>query len=116
MLAVRPSKVRAALMWLKEHNPLYRDVTISDENLQTFEDQVSDNVPRLFYDNMECVLRTAQDKIQTSHYVSAEERGAEVESADTVAADAGTDINELLAELSWWTGRSFGCGWRRSGR
>jgi hypothetical protein len=60
MLAVRPSKVRAALMWQKVH---------SDENLQSFEDQVSDNVSRLFCDNTECVYRTTEDKIETNHYV-----------------------------------------------
>lgn len=33
-------KVRAALVWLKQNNPLYSDVTISDANLQSLQDQV----------------------------------------------------------------------------
>jgi hypothetical protein len=99
MLAVRPSKVREALLWLKDHNHLYHDVTISDDNLRPFEDQVSDNVPRLFYDNIECIQPSAQDRIESSHYVSAAERGVEVESGDFAGAENNNDINELLAEL-----------------
>jgi len=99
MLAVRPAKIRAALVWLKEHNPLYHDVTISNENLQTFEDQVSDNVPCQLYDIMECVHRTAEEIIQNSHYVSAEERGIEVDSLGITVAESGSNITEILAGL-----------------
>ena len=35
-LKVRRSKVRAALVWLKSHNPLYADIAISEEMLSQF--------------------------------------------------------------------------------
>ncbi|KAJ3522430.1 hypothetical protein NMY22_g11894 [Coprinellus aureogranulatus] len=37
-LAVNPTRVRNALMWLKEHNELYRDVEINDAVLDTIPD------------------------------------------------------------------------------
>ncbi|KDQ13896.1 hypothetical protein BOTBODRAFT_55879 [Botryobasidium botryosum FD-172 SS1] len=37
-LVVRREKVRAALSWLKIHNPLYKDITINHEVLNTLED------------------------------------------------------------------------------
>jgi hypothetical protein len=43
MLHVRREQVREALQWLKEHNPLYTDIIISDEQLQLLPE---DDVPQ----------------------------------------------------------------------
>jgi len=43
MFHVRRSRVKAALEWLKENNPLYRDIVISAENLSQLPE---DGVPR----------------------------------------------------------------------
>ncbi|KAJ7892947.1 hypothetical protein B0H13DRAFT_1625354, partial [Mycena leptocephala] len=37
-LAVNAARVRNALRWLKQHNPLYRDITINEECLQRLEE------------------------------------------------------------------------------
>ena len=36
--SVRPEKLRAALLWLKQHNKYYKDVEIADEHFRDFED------------------------------------------------------------------------------
>ncbi|KAF8332955.1 hypothetical protein F5887DRAFT_822739, partial [Amanita rubescens] len=36
-LAVRPDRVRHALLWLKENNHLYRDITLNEEVLESIE-------------------------------------------------------------------------------
>ena len=58
-LLVRREKVRAALIWLKEHNPLYEDVVINHEFLDTLED---DFIPPV---NIE-----VQDEFDTSYMSS----------------------------------------------
>lgn len=37
-LAVNATRVRSALLWLKRHNPLYRDIKINEECLQQLEE------------------------------------------------------------------------------
>ncbi|KAJ7865848.1 hypothetical protein B0H13DRAFT_1636891, partial [Mycena leptocephala] len=37
-LAVNATRVRSALLWLKQHNPLYRDIKINKECLQQLEE------------------------------------------------------------------------------
>lgn len=90
LLRVRPAKIRAALIWLKQHNPLYQEVEISTENLEQYADAV-DEVPRLLLEGMERYVPTARDVIETGHYVSAAERGR----SDT----AELSIEEVLASL-----------------
>jgi hypothetical protein len=48
---------------------------------------------------IECIHPSAQDKIESSHYVTAAERVADVESVDFTGRENDTDINELLAKL-----------------
>ncbi|KAJ7934628.1 hypothetical protein B0H13DRAFT_2227245 [Mycena leptocephala] len=38
LLAVSARRVRCALQWLKQHNPLYRDITINEECLEQLEE------------------------------------------------------------------------------
>lgn len=77
MLAVRPQKVREALTWLKQNNPLYKDVEISNSNLRTYDDVVSHDVPTQLFEGGEQYRRTATDIIRTSQYVPAVDRGEE---------------------------------------
>ena len=74
LLRVRPARIRKALLWLKEHNPLYRQIEISSQNLEQYADAV-DEIPRALLDDMEQYVPNAQDVIQTGHYVPSAERG-----------------------------------------
>ena len=61
-LAVRRERVRKALQWLKVNNPLYRDVEISDNNLNTL--PVDDVLPY----HIEHVVADAAQETLTSRY------------------------------------------------
>ncbi|GMF39337.1 unnamed protein product [Phytophthora lilii] len=50
---VRPDLIRRALQWLISNNPLYRDVSISEENLAAFEDVRSASIPTISITNEE---------------------------------------------------------------
>lgn len=40
----RPDKVRAALVWLKTHNPLYADVELDEDVLRSLQDPTQQNL------------------------------------------------------------------------
>ncbi|KAJ6503609.1 hypothetical protein C8R45DRAFT_817889 [Mycena sanguinolenta] len=61
-LAVNAARVRRALVWLKDHNPLYRDITINDECLEHLEQN-----PVLPF-NVEHVESTSANETATSRY------------------------------------------------
>ena len=60
ILRVRRDKIREALEWLKQHNPLYGDIVISEERLQMLlEDGVPDEILSTvkYSTDMEAVIR-----------------------------------------------------------
>jgi hypothetical protein len=61
-LVVRREKVRAALVWLKDHNPLYKDITINHSMLDGFDDH------QILPVHVEHVLPSITDDILTSRY------------------------------------------------
>ncbi|KAJ7765893.1 hypothetical protein DFH07DRAFT_692386, partial [Mycena maculata] len=61
-LAVSAARVRAALQWLKQHNPLYQDITINEECLQQLEQN-----PVLPF-NVEHIQSTSANEAATSRY------------------------------------------------
>ncbi|KAJ7776489.1 hypothetical protein DFH07DRAFT_689505, partial [Mycena maculata] len=63
-LAVDANRVRNALLWLKKHNPLYRDITINEEILQEIEEN-----PVLPF-NIEHIRASAATEAATSRYDS----------------------------------------------
>ncbi|KAF6783348.1 hypothetical protein CSOJ01_15909, partial [Colletotrichum sojae] len=76
MLRVRPQRLKCALVWLKKHNPLFREVAISEENLRTWADCAEHTeVSQQLFDSMKAYDQRAEDLIRTGHYVPATERG-----------------------------------------
>jgi hypothetical protein len=71
ILKVRRSHLRAALGWLKEHNPCHRDIEISEERLQAIPE---DDVP----DEIESICRQ-----ETNEEVAERERDGYVPEHDT---------------------------------
>ncbi|KAJ7710813.1 hypothetical protein B0H17DRAFT_896836, partial [Mycena rosella] len=63
-LAVNASRVRNALVWLKTHNPLYKDIKINEECLQ----QLKENPVLPF--NVELVRNSSASEAATSRYDS----------------------------------------------
>ena len=62
-LAVRREKVYKALTWLKENNPLYRDVEISEENIRSLpvDDVLPYHIEQIAPDNAQETLTSGYD-------------------------------------------------------
>lgn len=118
MMSVRPQRLKGALTWLKQYNPLFRDICISEENLRSWGDWCSGTeVPQAIFDSMVPYELSAEDQIRTGYYVSAVERGrAEqpIRTAEEVLAmledrededDAVRQENESNARLGGLQGR-----------
>ncbi|EIM85237.1 uncharacterized protein STEHIDRAFT_59941, partial [Stereum hirsutum FP-91666 SS1] len=73
-LSVRREKVRSALMWLKSHNPLYKDVEIDHNVLNSLENE------QILPFHIEHVLPSNASDSLTSQY----------DAADALAANAAT--------------------------
>ncbi|KAJ7757224.1 hypothetical protein DFH07DRAFT_722769, partial [Mycena maculata] len=63
-LAVNAARVRNALLWLKQHNPLYRDIVLNEECLERLEEN-----PVLPF-NIEHIKSSAATEAATSRYDS----------------------------------------------
>ncbi|KAF6802796.1 hypothetical protein CPLU01_16141, partial [Colletotrichum plurivorum] len=90
LASVRPHAVEKALVWLKQNNPLYRDIEINYMEMATWEDSEA-GVPKEVYRRLERHESTAREKIFTAPIVPPEARGLE--------AEGPVDINQLLASL-----------------
>jgi hypothetical protein len=92
VLAVNPQKLKAALVWLKVNNPLYSNIRISDDHLQSWGHPcLGTLVPRALFEAMVSYDQTTEDIIRTANYVPSSERGG-VDQAILTA-------EEVLAQL-----------------
>jgi hypothetical protein len=92
VLSVNPQKLKRALVWLKGNNPLYRNIRISDDHLQSWRHSCPGSlVPQALFEAMVSYDHTAEDIIRTAHYVPSVERGG----ADQTILTA----EEVLAQL-----------------
>ncbi|KAN0069910.1 hypothetical protein V8E54_012216 [Elaphomyces granulatus] len=87
VLAVKPQRLKRALVWLKLNNPLYADIRISNDYLQC----PGTLVPQALFEAMASYDHTTEDIIRTAHYVPSAERGG----ADQPTLTA----EEVLAQL-----------------
>ncbi|KAK3907212.1 hypothetical protein KUF71_002902 [Frankliniella fusca] len=72
VICIKKGRVRRALEWLKKNNPLYKDIVISEENLQMLPENgyVSDDVP--------CVsIPSEEDNVNVTDIGQEEEDGEE---------------------------------------
>jgi hypothetical protein len=105
VLAVNPEKLKRALVWLKANNPLYQNVKINEDHLQSWSQSCPETeVPQALFDSMVPYDQSAEDVIRTGHYVSSTERGGAEQpmlSAEDVLArleDRQTDVAEMEGE------------------
>jgi hypothetical protein len=105
MLSVNPQKIKRALAWLKAHNPLYKDIQISEDHLASWADCCAGTeVPQELVNQMVSYDVRPEDEIRTGHYVSPAERGRPdepIRTAEEVLAsleDRTADASRLEAE------------------
>lgn len=101
-LSVRRHVVERALNWLKENNPLYADIHINTDEMDTWEGPSSDGVyvPSVIYNRMERNEPTVYEKVRTAQLVPSVERGLE--------EDQSKEIIEIVAELERGEGDTDG--------
>ena len=96
-LVVRREKVRSALVWLKRNNPLYKDIEISESNLDSLplEDVLPYHVEHVDKDDAQEVLVSRYDNsTELPNEPTTESRFDSVVVADV---DAHTPVNQLRA-------------------
>ncbi|KAL6355107.1 hypothetical protein LRP88_11524 [Fusarium phalaenopsidis] len=77
LLQVRKSRVRAALSWLQENNPLYEHVTIDHGEIDGWWYADGSDVPMLIMDSMQREEPSVAENTQTDHTVPDTDRGLE---------------------------------------
>jgi hypothetical protein len=95
-LVVRREKVYNALLWLKEHNPLYKDVNLSIDNLQSLpeEDVLPYHVENLAADGAQETLVSRYDNMAESQDSTAQNH---FESVVITDVNAHTPLSQLTA-------------------
>ena len=96
-LIVRREKVQRALAWLKVNNPLYKDIQISEENLQTLpqEDVLPYHIERVAPDDAQEILIARYDNSPESPEPSSGR--THFESVVVTDVDAHTPAGQLRA-------------------
>ncbi|RSL75841.1 hypothetical protein CEP52_017822, partial [Fusarium oligoseptatum] len=84
LLQVRKSRVRAALSWLQENNPLYEHVTIDHGEMDGWRYADGSDVPILTMDSMQREEPSVAEKTQTDHIVPDTDRGLEENRSTTI--------------------------------
>ena len=89
LLQVRKSRVRAALSWLQENNPLYEHITIDHGEMDGWRYADGSSVPILIMDSMQREEPSVAERTQTDHIVPDTDRGLE--------ENRFTSIEEIVA-------------------
>ena len=87
-LIVRRERIRAALLWLKTHNALYRDIMVDEQSLNAF--PTNDVLPV----HIEVLNKTDAGDILTSHYDTP--HTIPIQATTTEQADNDTIFNSLV--------------------
>ena len=83
---VRPQVIQRALVWLKENNPIYRNVEIDTERLSRWTPTRVMSAIRACTHHVE---PTVDEKMNTAHYTTAEDRGEKNETGEITPEDLG---------------------------
>jgi len=111
-LAVRREKVRSALVWLKEHNPHYKDITINHGMLNQLDDQ------QILPFSIEHILPSQASDVLTSRYDSSDTTESHSQAPNTdipfqnvviTDVDAHAPANELRAAAVRHVAKKGGC-------
>jgi hypothetical protein len=83
---VRPEVIRKALVWLKENNPIYRNIEIDIDRLSRWTPTRVMSAIRACTQHIE---PTVDEKMNTAHYTTAEDRGVRNSSEEITPEDLG---------------------------
>ncbi|KAK7418113.1 hypothetical protein QQZ08_011368 [Neonectria magnoliae] len=75
LLSVRPGALRTALQWLRVNNPLYVDIMINEEEMESWAFEDGSDVPTQAYQCMAREEETAEELIRTAQIVAPTDRG-----------------------------------------
>jgi hypothetical protein len=92
LLSVRPGALRAALQWLRVHNPLYADIGINEEEMQSWSFEDGSQVPVLAYERMVREEETAEEAIRTAQIVPPADRGQDIPLEPSTVEDIATEL------------------------
>ena len=104
-LRVRHQKLKEALMYLSEHNPAYKDIEISEENLafyKKFEDQdlPIEGVKVQFYDNEEELQNADEEVMHEAEAMKESDLNGDIPNVSSTVAEMTTskDNTALIKE------------------
>jgi len=103
LLSVRPGAHRAALQWLRFNNPLYADIVVNEQEMETWTFEDDSDVPTLAYQGMVREQETAEEVIRTAYIVPPTDRGRDSSDQQSTAEDIVTQLAELSNRSSGQT-------------
>jgi hypothetical protein len=94
LLSVRPGALRTALEWLRVNNPLYADIVINEEEMNSWSFEDSSQVPTLAYQRMVGEQETAEEAIRTAQIVPPGDRGQDLPLEPSMVENIATELAE----------------------
>jgi hypothetical protein len=92
--SVRPGALRTALQWLRVNNPLYADIVINEEEIDSWSFEDGSQVPTLAYQRMVREQETAEEAIRTAQIVPPADRGQDLPAQPATVEDIATELAE----------------------
>lgn len=92
LLSVRPAVLRAALQWLRVKNPLYADIVVNEEEMNSWTFEDDSQVPALAYQRMVREQETAEEAIRTAQIVPPADRGQDLPAQPATVEDIATEL------------------------
>ena len=103
LLSVRPGALQAALQWLRFNNPLYADIVVNEQEMETWTFEDDSDMPTLAYQGMVREQETAEEVIRTAYIVPPTDRGRDSSNQQSTAKDIVTQLAELSNRSSGQT-------------
>jgi hypothetical protein len=94
LLTVRPGALRTALQWLRVNNPLYANIEIDEEEMQSWLFEDGCQVPSLAYQRMVREQETTEEAIRTAQIVPPTDRGQDLPAEPSTVEDIATELAE----------------------
>ncbi|KAK3350320.1 hypothetical protein B0T25DRAFT_570884 [Lasiosphaeria hispida] len=94
LLTVRPGALRAALRWLRSHNPLYADIVINEHEMRTWTFEDESEVPEMAYRQILKEGETIEELIRTAQIVPPTDRGRDLPSHQSTVEDIVVELTE----------------------
>ncbi|KNB04282.1 hypothetical protein FOXG_22453 [Fusarium oxysporum f. sp. lycopersici 4287] len=94
LLSVRPGAIRTTLQWLRANNPLYVDIVINEEEMESWDFEGGSDVPTQAYQRMVREEETAEELIRTAQIVPPTDRGQDTPGQSSSVEDIAIELAE----------------------